>query len=433
MEFDNQKGNIYDVLAAMITAFQTENIKQNAAQIDKIANLENRIAQPQDTSFLPLTMEGEGKMTQVKDRLTVGVYPDGKPIVVWVSGKDKATFYDNLVRTYAEYGMLERLGIQLAKPVMPVQKQETKPVMPTFKEYAERWFESKKPSLRMYTQQSYQTVLTAHMIPFFGSLRMDAIDRNTVQEYFNTRKKPNGEMMTEGSLQTHKQILSVILKTALDDEIINRNPLTSSISNPGRETPRKKALTRQEVEEVYESLKDMSDTKDARFTAIGLLAGLRRGEILGLQWKHIDMKNGLIHIVQQVEFTADYKSVITPPKTENGIRDVYIDERLIPYLKNPGKPDEYIISGEKPYNRAESEWMWKRIEKHLSLNRHITSHILRHSFITTSLQADVLLFDVQVMAGHADSKTTQRYYTPTTEAIQHAKQKVQNRRKILIA
>ncbi len=64
--------------------------------------------------------------------------------------------------------------------------------------------------------------------------------------------------------------------------------------------------------------------------------------------------------------------------------------------------------------------MVRRICKRAGIDKHITPHSLRHSFITAALDAGVPLRDVQIAARHADPRTTTRYDRARENLDRHA-------------
>ena len=72
------------------------------------------------------------------------------------------------------------------------------------------------------------------------------------------------------------------------------------------------------------------------YTLFSLLyhLGLRRGEVLGLQWKHVDLNNGTIHIRQTLSNIHSFKNpVLTPPKSKNSIRLIHMPKVLLEIMK----------------------------------------------------------------------------------------------------
>lgn len=72
------------------------------------------------------------------------------------------------------------------------------------------------------------------------------------------------------------------------------------------------------------------------YTLFSLLyyLGLRRGEALGLQWKHVDLNNGTVHIKQTLSNIHSIKNpVLTPPKSKNSVRLIHMPKILLEIMK----------------------------------------------------------------------------------------------------
>jgi site-specific recombinase XerD len=63
----------------------------------------------------------------------------------------------------------------------------------------------------------------------------------------------------------------------------------------------------------------------------------------------------------------------------------------------------------KPIDRRDVYRMVQRIARAAGIPRHISPHFLRHAAITNALDAGVRLRDAQILARHADPRTTQHY------------------------
>ena len=349
-------------------------------------------------------------MAQKKDRLQVGTKTDGSPDIVWVTGVNKQTFYDNLVRAYVKYGLIDRLGIHIEEPTVQEPKQEEKPektTVLTFKAYTENWFSLHRNSLRPNSIKGYESVLRKHFYPYFGNMPLNEITRFTVQEYLNARQE-----MGKESLNTHIGKLKAIFASAMEDGLITLNPVKNrNIRNPGKVLPKREALTEEEREKIAKVLPAMEE-KDAQYVAICMYAGTRKSETLGLQYKHIQES---IQIRQQCQ--VNNKSMILPPKSDCGVRDIEIQNRLKPFLKNRGDDDEFIFGkGTKPPTKYMFEKMWQRIKAHLQ-GVGISSHVLRHTFITECAENNVPVNVTQQMAGHSTPGITLGTYTHVTKKM----------------
>lgn len=170
-----------------------------------------------------------------------------------------------------------------------------------------------------------------------------------------------------------------------------------------------------------------------------LLAGLRRGEAIALEWSDIDMENNVIHVTKAIHFESN-AAVVSTTKTEAGVRDVPMLPQLKAALKAyegrtgrvcvgaTGKPIdteaafrrgwesylnamENILNSQLPFRPGRRtdlhDESWKKFS--------IRTHDLRHTFCTMLYNAGVGLKEAQYIMGHADSSMTMEIYTHLDE------------------
>ncbi len=158
---------------------------------------------------------------------------------------------------------------------------------------------------------------------------------------------------------------------------------------------------------------------------IGILlclnTGMRIGEICGLQWKDIDMRERLIHVSRTVSrvYNPDKRGrskssiIIGPPKTESSYRDIPISQQLeellrIPKITSPGK--NYVLSNKpKPIEPRAYRIYFKSVLKDAGIP-YINFHSLRHTFATRCIESHCDVKTVSSILGHADVSTTLNVY-----------------------
>lgn len=235
-----------------------------------------------------------------------------------------------------------------------------------------------------------------------------------------------------GTISSIYTILKMAFEMAYEDNAIVRNPCTFSLKSIINDDPPKVvALTREQEESLFAFLH--SDTIGQRhldiFTIL-LGTGLRISEYAALTIKDIDFTNNVIHVNKQVVRLVG-KLAVTPPKTENAIRDIPMTKevqmsarRLI--MKRCAIKKDVMIDGYvgflsvtrngRPRTHAEYADAFRKLMTRYNEASDIkiercTPHVLRHTFCTKCVAARMDVKTVQYLMGHSDASTTLNVYT----------------------
>jgi integrase len=287
--------------------------------------------------------------------------------------------------------------------------------VPALKPYAEKWF-SLPHKTGKGTMHMYKRNLELHVYPIIGNRQIDQIRRKHLKAMFEGLLVTG---MAESNFQNLKSPLSRIFKSAMDDELIQVNPLQGLTHSKAR-TIDIKPLTE---DEVFIFLDAAQGYKDGRYYPILLTllrTGMRIGEALGLQWQDIDFVERKIkvqrHMVQNV----------TKPGTKNG-KDRTVD--MTPHLAETlrtlkrekqkealkiGKPFcEFCFTLGDKTKPMSSHWMRVTMREILKLAElpHMRVHDLRHTYATIRLARGHNIGDVSYQMGHSSIKITFDTYT----------------------
>ncbi len=195
----------------------------------------------------------------------------------------------------------------------------------TFATYAEGWIDHRS-GLRPRTVELYEYQLRVHLLPTFGELALNEITPAHVRSWHSRLTKA----ATPGSVTISKvyRLLRAILNTAVEDELISKNPC--NIKGAGSErSPERPIATVEQVDQLASAI-------DARFRALVYLATyttLRYGELFALRRRNIDLEGRTISVVEQVSHLADGTLIVGPPKTAAGVRVVSIPASLVPEVE----------------------------------------------------------------------------------------------------
>ncbi len=338
--------------------------------------------------------ESEDDMPErIRQRIQFGTDANGRPITHWVSGSTVQDLVNNALKL--------------------VLKQAPEPEntnCPAFGPYAENWMTLYKvPKLRRQTLSTYRSLLDKHLLPFFGKKRLSEIDVATLQTFFNENSR-----LSKSSARQMKIILHQIFAMAMEDGYMRMNPTESKrLALPTR-VKKREALTDEQTKAVIRSLPKL-DARDQLLVAIPLFTGMRRGEMLGLRWEHIDLEKKRIHVQQAVTFRGN-QPVVGPPKSEAGNRIIPLSQQLEDILRPLAKEQGFVIgSGEEPITEKMLKRSWERITKRIDLFG-ATLHVLRHTYITIAASSGADVKTVQSISGHSDIRMTLERYAHAREA-----------------
>lgn len=258
---------------------------------------------------------------------------------------------------------------------------------------------------------------------------IQAINERDIKNFFVSITKYSNSVI--GKIYS---MLNNALKRAVVLKIISTNPLddTRTFSKPksSKQTKKVSALTINDQKKLISLL--LNNEKKSNYRCqmfLSMYTGMRMGEINALTLNDISFKDKLIHVSKTL--TRDENDKTIPgksTKTYAGIRDVYLNDFLLRLLQehidhNYVENSEQLIFYDKKkiyITTSQVNMQFKRLcEKHnISKGYEVNQHMLRHTFATRCIEADVPPKVLQKMLGHADIKTTLDTYCDVFEEYQ---------------
>ena len=186
-----------------------------------------------------------------------------------------------------------------------------------------------------------------------------------------------------------------------------------------------------ESTEVKKLLDGMNITKWKILTEFLVLSGLRFGEAAALERSDIDLKKREIHVSKNYDCIND---LVTTPKTDYSIRDVYIQDELLKTCKNAlllSQSDNIIQFSNFLFPGTVQEhvdyYAYAKYLRETSLHvidRKVTPHALRHTHASLLMEQGVDIDSISKRLGHNDSYVTREIYLHVTKKLE-AKRKMQ--------
>jgi len=196
------------------------------------------------------------------------------------------------------------------------------------------------------------------------------------------------------------------LEKAVSENLIRTNPAVDC-KLPPKKSKEMKVLTRDEMQRFIAQAK-----YDGYFELfiLELSTGMRRGEILGLQWDDFNEKTGELKISRQVAM-LNGKIHITEPKTKTSTRTIILPAEIVKMLKEYKKTinSKWLfpspVKEDMPRNPTAVRKILDRILVKADC-KHIRFHDLRHIFATTALANGMNIKTLSAIIGHNSAETT---------------------------
>ena len=202
----------------------------------------------------------------------------------------------------------------------------------TVSDWLQKWLEVYiVPTVSPTTLVGYKGMIRRYIDSLIGHLQVQEMNALAVQIWVNKLKvsPSSGEPLTAGTIKHTYHVLRGAMDKAVQAGLIHRSPC-AGIQLPKGE--KKKPVIYDETQ-IQQLLDFARGTEMELIIDLELCMGMRRGELLGLQWQDVNWEKNQIHIIRS-RVAVDGKSVVKQPKTESGTRTLDVPEILMKKLKS---------------------------------------------------------------------------------------------------
>ncbi len=282
---------------------------------------------------------------------------------------------------------------------------------------------NKKKEMNIISDAQYQRVdrsIRKIEQSFISNKNVDEITTDDIQGYLNSQVE-----YSDSTIKKLKEQFGQAFNYAINKGYISKNPMLGVIRPKSlKNSPPIRAMTLEEETKFvdYITSKPLEECPYRNEYLIQLFMGLRIGECLALSKKDIDLMHRRMYVHRTLSVDLNGRVIMSKStKTKAGIRYLPIPPSLYPYIveqmnvadERKNNPEKMLFktTNEMPYADKEIiNFNLAKIEKNLGIE-HMSSHSLRHTYATRSIEAGVTPVVLQKLMGHTDVAITLNTYT----------------------
>lgn len=319
--------------------------------------------------------------------------------------------------------LLQLLGIN--------ENKEKKKII--FEEYGLRILKATSSNRGKLTQDDIERLFINHIVPFFSHFELKDVSSLDILEFL----KRVDEHFSNDRSKRVKNILNLIFSSALDDEIICKNPFSAQLIQKHKfkkKVSKTKAYTISEVKKMLNNSKGWLRI----FLEISIKYGLRTGECMGLKWKDFDLERGFFLVKRSISKGTITESSQVIHENKNHLREIFLFPETIDLLKKYEnfKPDEewlFVTKEGKPFLESHTilDCHFKPFLKEIEVE-YKTLYATRRTYVSIMRQSDkISLEDIQQVVGHKNgSAITDKHYNLDVLEDLHKQKKAEDKSKI---
>jgi len=298
----------------------------------------------------------------------------------------------------------------------------------------DEWLVSTKSELRFATYDSYRRNIENHVIPHIGTVRLQVLRPIDLTRYYSMLLESGRRDGRGGpSVKTVRNIHQTLRK-AFDDAVrlhyIRSNPAVGA--KPQKPSASSDSIRYWTASELRAFLSRNSDHRHASLWTLAASTGMRRGELLGLRWRDVDLNARRLSIRQTI-ISVGYQVMRSEPKTAKGARTIDLDVRTVRMLR-AHRAEQLLEQQSLEIAHRVEGLVFCREDGHLyhpelirqSFERRVRSspvprirfHDLRHTHATLMLKAGVPPKVVSERLGHATVAFTMEIYAHVIPGMQ---------------
>ena len=264
--------------------------------------------------------------------------------------------------------------------------------------YLKSWLALRSGRLKVRTVECYSSLIRLHIAPQIGDIDVDQLTSPEIMAML-------AMIVANGHTRT-AELCFVLLKAALKE----------CAANPMRGVPRPAHIqTTPDAwsdDQIRAYMAALQGHRHGLALQLGLVLGLRRGEIVGLRWSDIDFDRGVLTVRNQRLRLDSGQIIDATPKSRSSVRSMPLPAALLLQLRRQRQLTGYVC----PLTPSGLDAAHRRLVQRLGLP-YIPLHGLRHSMATAVIRHGGDMRCLQLLLGHASYATTANRYTHPDRAM----------------
>jgi integrase len=311
-------------------------------------------------------------------------------------------------------------------------ERETVPAV-TFGTLADEWLE-KYPAIHAVaptTMENYRSFTIQHLVPYFGPMAVAAITADKIEDFIAAKRASGGSVrfagkpLSDGSLRTGLLALRLILQRGVRTRLIAANPAKEVDWRGATRIAHVDPFTGAELRAILATAQRL-DPSFASMLRLWSQAGMRAGEVCGLQWGDFDLERGVVLVQRtwtrnRLGPTKTRRSRLvsfvhpitedTPEWRPGATAGALAAAEALRSSKVRGLDPERFVFGRdgQPMGSMELHRAWRRVLTAAKVRYRVPEQ-LRHTFASTLLSRNAPLLYVQQQGGWRSANVLLQVY-----------------------
>jgi integrase len=309
------------------------------------------------------------------------------------------------------------------------------PTRMTVQAWLHQWHDAKRAEVSPKTHERYGELIKNFLIPAFGTLPLAKLAANDIEKAY-TRWATGGRRdgRAGGLSPLTRRYIHVVLKSALtravERQLIGRNP--ADILRKSLPKVERKEMVTLSPEQSAQLLESIKYTRTYWAVLIALATGMRRGEVLALRWKNVDLDRGILRVVQSLEQTemglrfkdtksSKVRAIVLPAYAVEELRRLkreQAEELLAVGVRQTGDTLTCCRADGQPLQPRSLTQQFTKLRDTVKDLPRIRYHDTRHTHATQLLADGIHPKVAQERLGHSTITTTMDLYSHVTDTMQ---------------